>query len=106
MAIESRRTDNAAVRDQYQAGMQARAAQVEADNEAAAEAAKAAEEAQAEAEERRSKCESSRATMERYVRSRRLYRQDENGEREYLDEAEMLAERQRLENVVREYCNP
>lgn len=106
MAIDSRPTDNAAVRDQYQAGMQARAEHNTADADAAAEAAKAAEEKQAEADERRKKCESSRATMENFVRSRRLYREDESGERVYLDEAETLAARQRVEDAVSEYCNP
>ena len=106
MAIDSRPTDNAAVRDQYQAGMQARAEHNAAYAEAAAEAAKAAEEKQAEADERRKKCESSRATMENFVRSRRLYREDESGERVYLDEAETLAARQRVEDAVSEYCNP
>ena len=77
-----------------------------ADAEAAAEAAKAEEEKQAEADERREKCASSRATMERFVRSRRLYREDESGERVYLDEAETLAARQRVEDAVSEYCNP
>jgi hypothetical protein len=106
MAIQSRPTDPAAVRDQYQSGMQSFTERREADAEAAAEAAKAEEEKQAEAEERRKKCESSRATMERFVRSRRLYREDESGEREYLDEAETLAARQRVEDAVSEYCNP
>lgn len=106
MAIESRPTDNAAVRDQYQAGMQARVEERTAETEAAAEAAKAAAEKRAEADERRKKCESSRATMERFVHSRRLYREDESGEREYLDEAETLATRQRVEEAVSEYCSP
>jgi len=106
MAIESTPTDPQAVREQYQSGMQARTEKYQADREAADEAAKAEEEMRAEAEERRKKCEASRATMERFVRSRRLYREDENGERVYMDESETLAARQRVEDQVNEYCNP
>jgi hypothetical protein len=106
MAIESRPTDRAAVSAQYQAGMQARAERRQADNEAAAEAAEVAEAQRAEAEERRLKCQTARSTMERFVRSRRLYRQDENGERTYLDEAETIAARQRVEDEVAQYCSP
>jgi hypothetical protein len=106
MAIDSSPTDQSAVQERYQTKMQARVEQHDADREAADEAAKAEEEMRAEAEQRRKKCEASRATMERFVRSRRLYREDENGERVYLDEAETLAARQRVENQVSEYCNP
>ena len=106
MAIESRPTDRATVSAQYQAGMQARAERVEADAEAKAEAQKLEEEQRAEAEERRLKCQTARSTMERFVRSRRLYRQDESGERTYLDEAETIAARQRVEDQVAEYCSP
>ena len=106
MAIQSRPTDPAAVREQYQARLQARSERREADAEAAAEAAESENEKRNEAEERMQKCQASRATMERFVRSRRLYREDANGERVYLDEAEMLAARQRVENDVSKYCNP
>ncbi len=106
MAIDSRPTDQSAVREQYQASMQARTEAHQADATAAEEAAQAEEEMRAEAEERRKKCEASRATMERFVQSRRLYREDDSGERVYLDEAETIAARQRVEDAVSEYCNP
>jgi hypothetical protein len=36
--------------------------------------------------------------------SRRLYREDENGERVYLDEAQMQSARDRVQSQVEEYC--
>ena len=42
--------------------------------------------------------------MQRFVTSRRLYREDEAGERVYLDEAETQAARQRVEDQISEYC--
>ena len=86
--------------------MHARVERHEAEAGAAEEAAKAEAEKRTEAEERSTKCAAARATMERFVRSRRLYQEDDNGERVYLDEAETLAARQRVENQVSEYCNP
>jgi uncharacterized membrane protein YebE (DUF533 family) len=42
--------------------------------------------------------------LQKYLTSRRLYRQDENGERVYLDEDETLAARERVEDQVQEFC--
>ena len=63
-----------------------------------------AEQALAEAEERKQKCADYRAKLETMVTSRRLYREGENGEREYLDEQQMQEARQRAEELVAEYC--
>jgi len=106
VAIDSKPTNPSAVNQQYQASMHARVEPHQAAAEAAEEAAKAEAEKRAEAEERSKKCAASRATMESFVRSRRLYREDDNGERVYMDEAETLAARQRVEDQVNEYCNP
>ena len=106
MAIDSKPTNPSAVSQQYQASMHARVERHETEAGAAEEAAKAEAEKRTEAEERSTKCAAARATMERFVRSRRLYQEDDNGERVYLDEAETLAARQRVENQVSEYCNP
>ncbi|MDH4072413.1 MAG: DUF4124 domain-containing protein [Gammaproteobacteria bacterium] len=105
VAIESRPTDRAGVQARYQASTQARTERRQAESEAAEEARKSADEKRAEEEERRQKCEASRATMQRFVTSRRLYREDESGERVYLDEAETQAARQRVENEINENCN-
>lgn len=100
VAIQSRPTNPARV----QANVQSRA-------DVAAKAAEAAptgpspEELQAQADARAEKCSTSRALLQRFVTSRRLYRQDENGERVYLDEDEMQAARERVENQVQDYCS-
>lgn len=103
MTIDSRPTNQAQVAAQTQARANARAEAREAEEAAAAEAP-SAEELQAAADERRQKCETSRANMQRLVTSRRIYREDESGERVYLDEAEMQATRQRVEDEINEFC--
>ena len=105
VAIESRPTDRARVQAQYQAAAQARAENRDARAQADEESREAEEDLRAQAEERRQKCEASRATMQRFVTSRRIYTQDESGERVYMDDAQMQAARERVENDINEYCN-
>jgi hypothetical protein len=64
------------------------------------------EELQAEARERAKQCETYRARLESFIQSRRLYREDDKGERVYLDEAEMRAAREKVQHQVEEYCSP
>ena len=103
MDIDSKRTDAARVTAQTQARVQARTEAREAEAEAAANGP-SEEELQAEAQERRQACERSRANMQRLVTSRRIYREDESGERVYLDDAEMQATRQRVEDEINKFC--
>jgi len=63
------------------------------------------EELQAQALEREEKCATNRARLKRLLTSRRLYRKDENGVSVYLNEDEIFAERERVQNQVLEYCN-
>ncbi len=63
------------------------------------------EELRAQALEREEKCATSKARLQKFLTSRRLYRQDENGERVYLDENEILVARERVQNQVEEYCD-
>ena len=104
MAIQSKPTDPSRIAAQAQARNEARTEAREAEAAAAA-AGPSAEELQAQAEERRKACEKSRADMQRMVTARRLYREDDAGERVYLDDAEMQASRQRVEDQISEYCN-
>jgi len=103
MALSYRRTDPSAVQQQIQKQNKAETARQEARATAAEEAmtaeAKAAEEA-----ENQKRCESYRARLQTYVESRRLYRQDENGERVYLDEKQTQDARQRVEELIAEHC--
>ena len=64
-----------------------------------------AEELRAQALGQEEKCATSKAHLQKLLTSRSLYRQDENGERVYLDEDEILAARERVQNQVEEYCN-
>ncbi len=103
LAISSRPTDASRVQEQVQASYDARAAAEEA---AASEpAGPSPEELQAQALERQEKCATYKARLQTFVTSRRLYKQDENGERVYLDEVETQAARERVENQVAEYCS-
>lgn len=62
------------------------------------------EELRAEAEQRAEKCSLFKERLQKFVTSRRLYRQDENGERVYLDEEETIAARAKVQEQVLEYC--
>ena len=62
-------------------------------------------ERKAAAKERADKCQQYRDQLEVYVTSRRLYRELDNGEREYLDEKEVDEARAKTEDSVREYCD-
>ena len=102
--ITYRRTDSGAVRQRVQARLDTQTAREEARSVAAAEEAEAAEKRAAE-EERAKRCENSRARLESYLQSRRLYRTDENGERVYLDEAQIQEARRKAEEQIAENCS-
>ena len=69
------------------------------------EKAEADAQAALDREERAAKCEQSRSRLESYLQSNRMYRETGDGEREYLDEAQMLEARQKAEDSVTEYCS-
>ncbi len=103
LTIASNRTDSAAVQARTQARREARAAR----NEAAAGAPqeKTREELRAEREERAQQCQQHRDRLESYLQSQRLYRENASGEREYLDEQEILDARAAVQEKIQEYCN-
>jgi hypothetical protein len=55
-------------------------------------------------EERQKNCEIARETMERYTLSRRLFRTNAAGEREYLDDAAVAAARAKAAADVQDWC--
>ena len=63
------------------------------------------EEKRAQAEERAEKCTMYKERLQLFIQSRRLYRQDENGERVYLNEQETQTARENVQTKVEEYCN-
>jgi hypothetical protein len=62
------------------------------------------EELRAEADKRAEKCATYKERLQKFVTSRRLYREDENGERVYLNEEETLAARAKVQEQVLETC--
>ena len=94
MNIYSARTDNAAVQARVQERRVASEPQPEMSQE----------DLRAEQEKRQEQCEKYRARLERYLQSQRLYKEDGNGERVYLDEEQTLAARARVEDQIKEYC--
>lgn len=101
--ITSSRTNPDRVRDIVQARNDARTERNEA-RAAAAEAEPTAEELRAAEAERKDMCNTYKERLQKFVTSRRLYREDENGERVYLDEEQTLAARTRVQEKVVEYC--
>lgn len=98
------RTDSVAVQRRVQARVESRTAREEA-KAAAAESQKEAAENAAVAAERSKKCENSRARLESYLQSRRLYRTDDNGERVYLDDEQRQEARHKAEEQISEFCS-
>jgi hypothetical protein len=102
--VISRATDNSSV----QASIDARRENEDARTEARSkrdEDAKVAADAKAEADQRTTKCQESRARMESYLQARRLFNQDESGERVYLDESEIMKARERVQEQIQKYCD-
>lgn len=103
MAISYRRTDAGSVQQRVQAHTESTAARNEA-RAAAAEETKVAEAKAAEAAENAKRCESYRATLQTLANSRRVYREEADGNRVYLDEQAQQETRQRLEDRIAEHC--
>ena len=61
--------------------------------------------ARAEMEARAAKCQEHRARLETYLQSRRLFRENEAGEREYLDEEQTMEARRKVEEAIQENCS-
>ena len=97
------RTNSTAVDQRVQAQRDAGATRREAKKEAEAEQRTAAEN-RAAAEEKLARCQTYRAKLKTMLESRRVYREDEVGERSYLDEAERAEARSKAEELIKETC--
>ena len=110
VAIASSRTDSAAARaymeQRYSLNQQAEesAAQSTIPEEVVEEEEMTRAERAAEQRERAQKCQQYRERLETFVSSRRLYRENDNGEREYLEESEVNEARDRVQELVDEHC--
>lgn len=97
-------TNNASVNEQVKKRHEYMAARDEAREEATSRR-EADALARAEIEQRAAKCQEHRARLESYLQSRRLYRETEAGEREYLDESQTLEARQKVEEQIQKNCS-
>lgn len=104
VAINSSRTNNSSVRASVDARRANQAAREDANAKREEDERKAAEVAKITAE-REQKCQESRARMESYLQARRLYREDEGGEREYLDDSQVMEARTQAQEDIQAYCN-
>ena len=103
MDVYSRNTDNAAV----QARVQTRQDTASANRESGAaetEATLTRSEKRAIAAANQQQCQTYRAQLDTFVASRRLYREDESGERVYLSDAESQETRDRVQRLIEETC--
>ena len=101
--IRSRNTDNAVVAARVYEQRRARAAAQHIESEAPEGMSK--EELREEQQARRQKCQSYRDQLQAFLEAPRMYRENEAGERDYLDDAEIMAARSRVEDKVQEYCS-
>ncbi|NOR37223.1 MAG: DUF4124 domain-containing protein [Woeseiaceae bacterium] len=100
--VVSRNTDNTVVQARLDADREARAASRQVASEAPPKMTR--EEIRGEQQARQEKCQQYRSQLESFLRSQRLYKEDNAGEREYLSEDEIMAARSRVEGQIREYC--
>jgi len=104
LSITYRSTDSGAVQQRVQKRVDAQTTRRESQAAAAAAQQEAAADAAAD-QARQEKCDRSRARLETYLQSRRLYRTDENGERVYLDDVQRQEARQKAEDQISEFCS-
>ena len=98
------RTNTEALQGRVEADSEAEAGRREARAEAAKEKS-AAEENLVAAEKIQAECQVHRAKLSKMRASQRVYRNDEAGERVYLDEAQRAESISVVENYIEETCN-
>ncbi|MDZ7644320.1 MAG: hypothetical protein U5K76_09015 [Woeseiaceae bacterium] len=103
--IQSRPTDPARIAALSQARAEARRETREAAQAQTPPAEDVSpEERRRQEQERQQQCTMYKERLQSFLQSRRLYREDENGERVYLTEQEVQAARDRVQGKVEEYC--
>jgi len=100
--VVSKNTDNTIVQARLDANRKARDAARQVASEAPPKMTK--EELRAEQQKRIDECQKYRDQLQAFLRSQRLYKEDEAGERAYLSEEEVMAARTRVEGQIQEYC--
>ena len=97
------RTNSTALQERVDKQRDTDSTRREAREEAEAAKLSAAEE-RAAAEQKLAQCQSYRANLKTMLESRRVYRQDEAGERVYLDDAQRSEARAQAEKLIKETC--
>lgn len=104
MQVSYNRTDSAAVQSRVETRLATEAKREEARTEAQ-NAKQAAEDERAAAEEKAAKCADYRQKMKSMLEARRVYREDESGERVYLDDVARAEARTKAEELIKEHCD-
>lgn len=102
--IISRSTNNSSVQASIDARREREDLRAEARSKRSEDSKTAAEDQMA-SEQRATKCQESRARMESYLQARRLYNQDDAGERVYLDEDQVMKARAKAQEQIQKYCD-
>jgi hypothetical protein len=100
--IASRNTDNSAIQARQRADREAKATARQVAAEAPKEMSR--QEVRAEQEKRQQQCQMFRDRLEQFSRSQHLYKDGEDGERQYLDEAQTMAAHNRVQQQIDKYC--
>jgi len=100
--VVTKNTDNSVVQARLDANRKKREAARQVASEAPPEMTR--EELRAEQEKRQAQCQQYRDQLQSFLRSQRLYQEDDAGERTYLSETEIMAARTRVEGQIKEYC--
>lgn len=104
VAVISNDTNSSSVQASINARRAHESARADARSKKEEEQQKAAE-IERLAAEREQKCTESRSRMERYLQARRLFKEDESGERVYLDDAEVMEARSQAQDDIQAYCS-
>ena len=103
MQVTYNRTNNTVVKSRVQNRRDYEKAREDTRAEAKKAQLTAAEERKV-AEERAAQCKDYRQKMKTMLEAPRVYRENENGERAYLDDAARVDARQKAEDLIKEAC--
>jgi hypothetical protein len=105
VGIANSSTDPAVVQKRYADTMSRYAKDDAPDPKAAAKTADSAKASAMTAEDKAKRCTDARQRYQTMMDSQKLYEQDPNGERRYLDSAEIDAARANAKQVMDEFCS-
>lgn len=104
MEVQIRLTDPTVIAANRDETLKQERAQATADGIRQQQGAEDAERAARKAEQQAANCDLARARLKRYSEARRLYREDDSGERSYLTSDEIDAERVSAARAVEDWC--